>query len=187
MRLAFLVSKWPRRMVLIERCDPQASPLCKTSGTSRQVAFDRALAETRHEARITQEKIAKFVGVMRTKVLTGETPFRRAYIRAVVDKVEADDNEIRIIGSGPFWNASSWAAGRSGRSAQFCSEVAHPTRFERVAFAFGGRRSIQLSYGCLLLTQCLRGFRVWVKPQRAALASLCITILFLPHFSHQPA
>ena len=45
-------------------------------------------------------------------------------------------------------------------SAQFCTEVAHPTQFERVAFAFGGRRSIQLSYGCLLLTQCLRGFRV---------------------------
>src|SRR5450631_2637009 len=38
--------------------------------------------------------------------------------------------------NGGFWRA------------QFCTEVAHPTRFARVAFAFGGQRSIQLSYGC---------------------------------------
>ena len=32
--------------------------------------------------------------------------------------------------------------------------LVHPTRFERVASAFGGQRSIQLSYGCLMVDIC---------------------------------
>ncbi len=35
---------------------------------------------------------------MRSNVLTGDTPFRRAYIRSVIDQVEVDDDEIRIWG-----------------------------------------------------------------------------------------
>lgn len=63
-----------------------------------QVAFDRAVAEMRPDARITEDKIAAFVEVMRANVLTGEIPFRRAYLRAVIDSVEVDDTEIRIHG-----------------------------------------------------------------------------------------
>jgi site-specific DNA recombinase len=70
----------------------------KTERDLAQIAYDRAVAETNPRARITDEKISKFVETMRSNVLSGDTPFRRAYIRSVIDQVEVDDDEIRIWG-----------------------------------------------------------------------------------------
>jgi site-specific DNA recombinase len=70
----------------------------KTERDLAQTALDRALAETNPRARITEDRIAAFVDVMRSNVLTGDTPFCRAYIRSVIDQVEVDDAEIRIVG-----------------------------------------------------------------------------------------
>src|SRR5580704_6098962 len=59
-----------------------------------QVSFDRAVAEMRPETPLSEEKIATFVEVMRKNVLNGDTPFRRAYIRSIIDQMEVDDAEI---------------------------------------------------------------------------------------------
>ena len=36
---------------------------------------------------------------MRERITTGETPFRKAYLRSIVDAIEVDDKVIRIHGS----------------------------------------------------------------------------------------
>ncbi len=72
----------------------------RTERDIAQVAFDRAVAEMQPQARVTAEKVAAFVDVMRANVLDGAVPFRRAWLRAMIDNVEVDDAEIRIHGRG---------------------------------------------------------------------------------------
>ncbi|GEC36451.1 recombinase family protein [Sinorhizobium meliloti] len=70
----------------------------KTERDQAKATLDRAFAELRPETRITEEKIASFASLMRENVKNGPVPFRRAYLRAVIDQVEVDDAEIRIHG-----------------------------------------------------------------------------------------
>lgn len=70
----------------------------KTKRDHAKAALDRALSELRPETRITEDKIAAFVRLMGENVRSGPIPFRRAYLRAVIDQVEVDDAEIRIHG-----------------------------------------------------------------------------------------
>lgn len=70
----------------------------KTERDIAQITLDRALTELRPEARITQDKIAAFTTIMRENIQNGPIPFRRAYLRAMIDNVEVDDTEIRVHG-----------------------------------------------------------------------------------------
>ena len=56
------------------------------------------LAELSPQARLTEEKIAAFVELMRKNLEHGPVESRRAYLRAVIDTIEIDDAEIRIHG-----------------------------------------------------------------------------------------
>ena len=42
--------------------------------------------------------VARFSQLMQERLTSGEVPFRKAYLRAIVDRVEVDDQQIRIIG-----------------------------------------------------------------------------------------
>lgn len=70
----------------------------KSERDHAKAALERAFAELRPDARLTEEKVDAFARLMRENVTQGAIPFRRAYLRAVIDQVEVDDEEIRIHG-----------------------------------------------------------------------------------------
>lgn len=70
----------------------------RTNRDIAKTAFERAANELSPQTRITAEKIDSFINIMRTNALEGPIPFRRAWLRALIDNVEVDDTEIRIHG-----------------------------------------------------------------------------------------
>ena len=42
--------------------------------------------------------VERFGAVMREKLTMGEVSFRKAYLGSIVDRVEVDDREIRLVG-----------------------------------------------------------------------------------------
>jgi site-specific DNA recombinase len=52
---------------------------------------------------------------MREKITSGETSFRRAYLRAVVEAIEVDDHVIRIHGSKTSLEQAVVAGGQIGK------------------------------------------------------------------------
>jgi site-specific DNA recombinase len=79
-------------------------------------------------ASIDRVNIERFGSLMRENITTGDVPFRKAYLRWLIDAVEVDDRVIRIHGSKSTLEQAVIASGRPARG--FAVLYASPKRFE---------------------------------------------------------
>lgn len=70
----------------------------KSDRDTARAAFERARGGNRPAVDLSPAKIAAFGDVMRERLTTGDVQFRKAYLGAIVDRVEVDDHQIRIFG-----------------------------------------------------------------------------------------
>ena len=61
-------------------------------------ALDRIRSQVAAPTSFEPEALERFGRMMRGNITSGEISFRKAYIQSVIDRVEVDDNVIRIVG-----------------------------------------------------------------------------------------
>ena len=75
-------------------------PYSLKAGRDRaKASLEAAKHQIAPEIRIDPALIERFGRSMREKFTTGSVPFRKAYLRSLIDSVEVDDHRIRIRGS----------------------------------------------------------------------------------------
>ncbi len=70
----------------------------KTERDRAKAALDRIHAAERPPATIAPELIEEFGMLMRRNITEGTIPFRKAWLRSIIDRVEVDTDTVRIIG-----------------------------------------------------------------------------------------
>ena len=63
-----------------------------------QAALERARSAARGVDDVSPLVIERFTRTMREKLTTGDIPFRKAYLGSLIDRIEVDDGEVRIVG-----------------------------------------------------------------------------------------
>ena len=61
-------------------------------------ALDRAKSGTRPVQDMSSILVDRFARTMREKLTTRDIPFRKAYLGSLIDRIEVDDREVRIVG-----------------------------------------------------------------------------------------
>ena len=61
-------------------------------------ALERAMSGARQTAQLSPVLIEQFGHMLRENLTTGDVRFRKAYLGSIVDRIEVDDQEVRILG-----------------------------------------------------------------------------------------
>ena len=70
----------------------------KTERDLAKASLERIASQTTARDAVTPEKLEAFGRLMDEKIANGDVQARKAYLRAVIDRIEVDDHAVRIIG-----------------------------------------------------------------------------------------
>jgi site-specific DNA recombinase len=87
-----------------------------------KAALERAKAHSASQIQIDPALIERFGRTMRESFSTGSVPFRKAYLRSLIDVIEVDDHRIRIKGSKDLLEKAVLAQNSSPECSQVSTE-----------------------------------------------------------------
>ena len=122
--------------------------------TAHWVSFIPPVTALNHAGNqaVSPDMVKTFAREARQRMRLENGDYRREHLRALAQRVEVTDKEVRTMGNEVRTPAHLCRRFRRKInriwSSEFCSEVAHPKRLELLTPRFVVWCSIQLSYGC---------------------------------------
>ena len=95
-----------------------------------KAALERAKENSASQIQIDPALIERFGRMMRENFSTGSVPFRKAYLRSLIDTIEIDDAQVRIRGSKDVLEKAVFA---SQNEPAWCSQASTKWRARREA------------------------------------------------------
>ena len=83
-------------------------------------ALERARSGARSVFRIRPHMIERFGQTMRDNLRNGDVSFRKAYVGSIVDRIEVDDCEVRILGRKDLLETAVLASSASAEAVRRC-------------------------------------------------------------------
>ena len=73
--------------------------LLKTGRDQAKAALERAKEHSASQIQIDPGLIERFGRIMHESFRVGSVPFRKAYLRSLIDVIEVDDHQVRVRGN----------------------------------------------------------------------------------------